>query len=84
MVRRNNQLEHLTTLTGRSYNQIEQLYSLVGQDYQKLVKLEWHLYNDSSFHSTVPTTQDQVNTILSSNPKSVRVELVFWNKMAKI
>lgn len=81
---RNPQFEHLTKLTSRSYNQTEQLFNLVGQDYQKLVKLEWHLYNDSRFQPNVPTTQEQVNYILSSNPKSVRVEWVFWDKMSKI
>lgn len=81
---RNPQLEHLITLTSRSYNQTEQLFNLVNQDYKRLVKLEWNLYNNSKYHNFVPVTLSDVETVLFNVPKSVRVEQVFWNKMANV
>jgi len=81
---KNPKLEHLTTLTTRSYAQTEYLYNLLNQNYKTLVKLEWVLYNNSKYHNFVPTTVNDVETVLTSRPTTIRVEEVFWNKMAKI
>lgn len=80
---KNPKLEHLTTLTNRSYAQTEFLFNLVNCDYKRLVKLEWNLYNNSKFHNFVPQTNQDVEMVLFTVPKSIRVEEVFWNKIAK-
>lgn len=81
---RNQNLERLSNLTFRSYNQTEFLFNLVGKNYKRLVLLEWVLFNNSKFHSFVPTTPEEVETVLGLTPKSIRKPLSEFYEIYKI